>query len=101
VARYQVESRPGGPVGRLEVTRRDLAPADLRSWLADRLDHIGTMRGRHEATGVAFFDGNVAVEGGRLRLSLFRFGPHPAPDDWPRVPLPELLRPAAEELRRP
>ena len=100
VARYQVESRPGGPVGRLEVSRPDLAPPDLPSWLADRLEALQGMPGEHEATGVAYFEGNVAVEEGRLRLSVFRFGPHPAPDDWPRVPLRDLLGAAATGLRR-
>lgn len=100
MASYQVESRPGGPVGRLEVTRADLAPPDLRAWLADRLDDIGQMPGRHEASGVVVFAGDVTVEDGRLRLSGFRFGAHPAPDDWPRIPLPDLLGVAARELRK-
>ena len=100
MARYQAESRPGGPVGRLAVTRPDLAPADLRPWLADRLEELRSFRGRHEATGVAFFEGTIALDDTRLRLASFRLGPHPAPDDWPRIPLAELLRAAAADLRR-
>jgi hypothetical protein len=99
VARYQVESRPEGPVGRLDVPRPDVAPGDLRAWLADRLEELRGVPGRHEETGVASFDGQVAVEGGLPRLSSFRFGPHPAPDDWPRIPLADLLEAGAAALR--
>jgi hypothetical protein len=42
----------------------------------------------------------VAVDGGVPRLARFGFGPHPAPDDWPRIPLADLLDAGAAELRR-
>ena len=99
MARYQVESRPEGPVGHLQVVRPDLAPPDLRAWLADRLEALRSFPGRHEETGVAWFRGTVDVQGGQLRLSPFRFGPHPAPEDWPRIPLADLLDAGAAELR--
>ena len=112
MARYQVESRPGGPVGQLEVLRPDLAPADLRPWLADRLEELRSFPGRHQGTGVAWFRADIAVDDGGLvsvdvaarhavlRVAQFRTGPHPAPGDWPRIPLPDLLDAAAAELRR-
>jgi len=99
VASYQVESRPGGPVGRLEVRRPDAAPPDLRLWLADQLDALRARPGRHDASGVAWFTGDVAVDQGRPTLARIRFGPHPAPDDWPRLPLRDLLAAAAHDLR--
>jgi hypothetical protein len=60
VARYQVESRPEGPGGRLEVLRPDLAPPDLRSWLADRLEALRTFPGRSHPVVVAFGTRGVA-----------------------------------------
>ena len=97
MASYRVESRPGGPVGRLEVTRADLAPPDLRAWLADRLHETRAVPGAHEATGVAWCRAEVAVEDGRPRLTV-RFGPHPAPEEWPRIPLAALLDHAVAQL---
>lgn len=104
VARYQVESRPGGPVGHLDVLRPDRAPPDLRAWLAERLEGLRSFPGRHRETGVAWFRAEIGVERdglfpAGLRLASFRTGPHPAPDDWPRIPLPDLLDAGAAQLR--
>ena len=108
VAGYSVTSEPEGFRSRL-WTSEDVDEADLRAWLAGWLPRTGT--GVSDAgEDVVYFTALV----GRARdvepdapdpdewvVANFSFGAGPAPVDWPRRPLAELLAYASTDLRRP
>ena len=108
VAGYSVTSEPDGFRSRL-WTDDEVDEAEVRAWLAESLSGRGAGPGA-ERENVAYFTALV----GRARevepeapdpdawvITNFSFGPGPAPADWPRRPLDELLAYAVTDLRRP
>jgi hypothetical protein len=107
VAGYSVTSEAGGPRSRI-WTNEEVDEGEVRAWLADWIQSRGPKLQAEE--DVAFFSALV----GRHRdvnpeapdpdgwvVTNFSFGAGPAPVDWTRRPLNELLAYAVTDLRRP
>jgi hypothetical protein len=107
VAGYSVTSEPDGPRSRL-WTNEELDEAEVQAWLADWIQRRGPKLQAEE--DVAFFSALVgrhrdvnpeAADPDAWVVTNFSFGAGPAPSDWPRRPLNELLTYAVTDLRRP
>jgi ATP-dependent Clp protease ATP-binding subunit ClpC len=105
VAAYAVSSQPSGPVPRLLVGD-GVDEAAVRTWLAESLATQGPSQNQNP---VAFFTvvvgrmGDVvpnATDQDAWTVTGFQSGANPAPTEWPRRPLAELVALAVEDLRK-
>jgi hypothetical protein len=106
VGAYVVSSQPRGPVGTL-LAAEGVDETALRAWLADWLESKAP-KGSDLGPG-AFFTVKVGRQGDAVPNALepetwtsagFSMGADPAPSDWPRVPLAQLVAFAVDDLRR-
>ena len=101
IARYFVSSRPHGLMGELE-TKSDGGEAVrdvLVKWLQKVRPELANRPGPHVATGCAHLWIRLTGSATGLVVSTFGYGPEPAPNDWPRVSLADLLDFAEDDLR--
>ena len=104
VAGYSVTSEPDGPRSRLWA-REGIDESEVRAWLAAWLDRVGTeLHAREDVTFCTVLVGlrrdvmPDAPDADEWTVTNFSFGPGPAPAEWPRRPLSELLAFAATDL---
>jgi hypothetical protein len=97
-ARYFAASTDRGYVGHLEVGA-SVSEQDIREFLVGWIERRGSTPRMNSGarSGCAFLSITVATQG--LQVASFSYGPSPAPEEWPRVPLADLMMFAALDLR--
>lgn len=109
VARYLVKSLPSGLVGSFEADGEFVGlPRWCASWLQERRALIA-QRAPEDLAGMACYlhlevspgadQGEGSPSADRWTMSVFAYGSYPAcPEDWPEVPLGNLLEFAIADL---